>query len=205
MKITEIKFNEDVLIITVLSDQPIGNDHDIVLFVDECSNIDNVQSTNEVDHDYVLDQYNSAIDVVLQENVNNLYTYAIYIEQEIISELDEHLKHFTLKVNDQIATSVYYDANAIYKAQMNKLRCVCDTCLDDHMMQKIMIITFRQQLLEQSICISHYIDAMNHYLDLCKMLDIQIVKYNKSDTQNNNTCVNCTGCYCCTGGVCKLK
>lgn len=205
MKITEIKFNEDTLMLKVLSNHAIDNSDDIMLFIDECSNIDNVYSANEADHDHVLNQDNSAFNVILQETTDSLYIHTIYIEQEIISELDEHLKHFTLNVNDQIATSIYYNPNAIYKAQMNKLRCVCNTCLDDHMMQKIMIITFRQQLLEQSICIAHYVDAMNHYLDLCKMLDIQIVKYNKSDTHKDTGCVNCTECHCCTGGICKLK
>ena len=54
MKITEIKFNEDALMLKVLSNHAIDNSDDIMLFIDECSNIDNVYSANEADHDHVL-------------------------------------------------------------------------------------------------------------------------------------------------------
>ena len=202
MKIIDIEYSNDVIQIQFEYNEQINNVDEMVLLIDECSNVSNVGSNNVEEHDYTLTLDNSVFNMVYYGKINNIHRYVITVEQEIISELDEHLKHFTLKINDQTATFVYYDARAIYKAQMNKLKCVCNTCLDDRTMQKIMVVTFKQQLLEQSICIAHYVDAMNHYLDLCRMLDIQIIKYNKSEVSKCDCCVCCDKC---TGEICKLK
>lgn len=202
MKIIEAKFNEDVLMLAAQFDHLLENNVNIALFVDECSNIHNISSTNETDHDYVFTQENSAINFILRENVNNSYIYVIYIEQETIEYLDQHLKHLTLIVEDKNTSFVYYNRETIYKAQINKLRCLCSTCLDDHLMQKIMIITFKQQLLEQSINAEHYVDSVKHYLDLCRMLNIQIIKYNNSCIHDEIDHVICDECI---NNICKLN
>ena len=88
---------------------------------------------------------------------------------------------------------VYYDPNILYNAEIKMLRKYCRTCLDDGQMQLLMLIVFKRQLLEQAIATAHNKEALQFYLDLCKLLNVNI----------NTKTVN-TGCRTCVNGVCKL-
>lgn len=84
---------------------------------------------------------------------------------------------------------IMYDPNELYHAEIRMLNTFCDTCLDDKQMQLIMLLTFKRQLLEQSIQCMHYKDALQYYLDLCRILNIYVAKKDYGCNRRCNSCV----------------
>lgn len=180
------------------------NTNDIVLYIDECLNIDNIYCENPDNHDYVLNYNNAKIsykEIVREgeeKEVTTIYYYEITVESDVIKELDTNMKYIKMFVtteyyaNDYV-DGIYYDSNILYNAEIKMLRKYCQTCLDDRQMQLLMLIVFKRQLLEQAIATSHNKEALQFYLDLCKLLNVSI----------NTKTVN-TGCKVCVNGVCKL-
>lgn len=89
---------------------------------------------------------------------------------------------------------VFYDPNELYHAEIRMLNTFCDTCLDDKQMQLIMLLTFKRQLLEQSIQCGHYKESLQYYLDLCRILNIYVATKDKNKCGSclkyeNNTCI----------------
>lgn len=84
---------------------------------------------------------------------------------------------------------VIYDPNELYHAEIRMLNTFCDTCLDDKQMQLIMLLTFKRQLLEQSIQCMHYKDALQYYLDLCRILNIYVAKKDYGCNRRCNSCI----------------
>ena len=84
---------------------------------------------------------------------------------------------------------VFYDPNELYHAEIRMLNTFCDTCLDDKQMQLIMLLTFKRQLLEQSIQCGHYKDALQYYLDLCRILNIYVAKKDYGCNRRCNSCI----------------
>lgn len=180
------------------------NTNDIVLYIDECLNIDNIYCENPDNHDYVLNYNNAKIsykEIVREgeeKEVTTIYYYEITVESDVIKELDTNMKYIKMFVTTEYyandyADGIYYDPNILYNAEIKMLRKYCQTCLDDRQMQLLMLIVFKRQLLEQAIATSHNKEALQFYLDLCKLLNVSI----------NTKTVN-TGCKVCVNGVCKL-
>lgn len=84
---------------------------------------------------------------------------------------------------------IMYDPNELYHAEIRMLNTFCDTCLDDKQMQLIMLLTFKRQLLEQSIQCMHYKDALQYYLDLCRILNIYVAKKDHGYNRGCNSCI----------------
>ena len=84
---------------------------------------------------------------------------------------------------------IMYDPNELYHAEIRMLNTFCDTCLDDKQMQLIMLLTFKRQLLEQSIQCMHYKDALQYYLDLCRILNIYVAKKDYGCNRRCNSCI----------------
>lgn len=84
---------------------------------------------------------------------------------------------------------IMYDPNELYHAEIRMLNTFCDTCLDDKQMQLIMLLTFKRQLLEQAIQCMHYKDALQYYLDLCRILNIYVAKKDYGYNRRCNSCI----------------
>ena len=97
---------------------------------------------------------------------------------------DEDTSQWTTKVE-----GIMYDPNELYHAEIRMLNTFCDTCLDDKQMQLIMLLTFKRQLLEQAIQCMHYKDALQYYLDLCRILNIYVAKKDYGYNRRCNSCI----------------
>lgn len=192
------------MVFNVYTNISIVNTNDIVLYIDECTNIENVYCENPDNHDYVLNYNNARIsykEIVREgeeKEVSTQYSYEITVESDLVKELDVNMKYIKMFVTTEYyandyADGIYYDPNILYNAEIKMLRKYCQTCLDDRQMQLLMLIVFKRQLLEQAIATSHNKEALQSYLDLCKLLNVSI----------NTKTVN-IGCKTCINGVCKL-
>lgn len=203
-KIVDANIKDNVLKFNVIADVSIVNSNQIVIYINECSNIKNLYSDDPELQDYVFDTSNSAISVtpIVREGepelVTTVYAYEVAITSDILKEFDGNMKYIKMYcttesyANDYI-DGIIYDPNTLYSAELKMLHGYCSTCLDDKQMQKIMILVFKRQLLEQAIATAHNKEAMQYYLDLVRLMG---VKVNKKYEGN--------GCKMCSNGMCSL-
>lgn len=206
-KIVDANIKDNILKFNIIADVSITNSSQVIVYMNECSNIKNLYSDDPKLQDYVFDSTNSAISVtpIVREGepelVTTVYAYEISITSDIISSFDSNMKYIKLYcttenyVNDYI-DGIIYDPNTLYEAEIKMLRSYCNTCLDDKQMQKVMILVFKRQLLEQAIATSHNKEAMQYYLDLVRLMGVNVNK--KCD---NNGCQECKVCF---NGMCSL-
>lgn len=206
-KIVDANIKDNILKFNIIADVSITNSSQVIVYMNECSNIKNLYSDDPKLQDYVFDSTNSAISVtpIVREGepelITTVYAYEVSITSDIISSFDSNMKYIKLYcttenyVNDYI-DGIIYDPNTLYEAEIKMLRSYCDTCLDDKQMQKVMILVFKRQLLEQAITTSHNKEAMQYYLDLVRLMGVNVNK--KCD---NNGCQECKVCF---NGMCSL-
>ena len=206
-KIVDANIKDNILKFNIIADVSITNSSQVIVYMNECSNIKNLYSDDPKLQDYVFDSTNSAISVtpIVREGepelVTTVYAYEVSITSDIISSFDSNMKYIKLYcttenyVNDYI-DGIIYDPNTLYEAEIKMLRSYCNTCLDDMQMQKVMILVFKRQLLEQAIATSHNKEAMQYYLDLVRLMGVYVNK--KCD---NNGCQECKVCF---NGMCSL-
>ena len=206
-KLVDANIKDNILKFNIIADVSITNSSQVIVYMNECSNIKNLYSDDPKLQDYVFDSTNSAISVtpIVREGepelVTTVYAYEVSITSDIISSFDSNMKYIKLYcttenyVNDYI-DGIIYDPNTLYEAEIKMLRSYCNTCLDDKQMQKVMILVFKRQLLEQAIATSHNKEAMQYYLDLVRLMGVYVNK--KCD---NNGCQECKVCF---NGMCSL-
>lgn len=206
-KIVDANIKDNILKFNIIADVSITNSSQVIVYMNECSNIKNLYSDDPKLQDYVFDSTNSAISVtpIVREGepelVTTVYAYEVSITSDIISSFDSNMKYIKLYcttenyVNDYI-DGIIYDPNTLYEAEIKMLRSYCNICLDDKQMQKVMILVFKRQLLEQAIATSHNKEAMQYYLDLVRLMGVNVNK--KCD---NNGCQECKVCF---NGMCSL-
>lgn len=206
-KIVDANIKDNILKFNIIADVSITNSSQVIVYMNECSNIKNLYSDDPKLQDYVFNSTNSAISVtpIVREGepelVTTVYAYEVSITSDIISSFDSNMKYIKLYcttenyVNDYI-DGIIYDPNTLYEAEIKMLRSYCNTCLDDKQMQKVMILVFKRQLLEQAIATSHNKEAMQYYLDLVRLMGVYVNK--KCD---NNGCQECKVCF---NGMCSL-
>ena len=206
-KIVDANIKDNILKFNIIADVSITNSSQVIVYMNECSNIKNLYSDDPKLQDYVFDSTNSAISVtpIVREGepelITTVYAYEVSITSDIISSFDSNMKYIKLYcttenyVNDYI-DGIIYDPNTLYEAEIKMLRSYCNTCLDDKQMQKVMILVFKRQLLEQAIATSHNKEAMQYYLDLVRLMGVYVNK--KCD---NNGCQECKVCF---NGMCSL-
>lgn len=206
-KIVDANIKDNILKFNIIADVSITNSSQVIVYMNECSNIKNLYSDDPKLQDYVFDSTNSAISVtpIVREGepelVTTVYAYEVSITSDIISSFDSNMKYIKLYcttenyVNDYI-DGIIYDPNTLYEAEIKMLRSYCNICLDDKQMQKVMILVFKRQLLEQAIATSHNKEAMQYYLDLVRLMGVYVNK--KCD---NNGCQECKVCF---NGMCSL-
>lgn len=202
-KIVEVNITDNIVKYKVIADISILNADSISIYIDECDNISQFYQDNAEFHDYVFDNDNSAITVrqIAQdgeaEEVTTLYTYEVSIISDVIKNFDRNLKYIKMYcttenyANDYI-DGIFYDPVVLYDAEIKMLHGYCSTCLDDKQMQKVMLLVFKRQLLEQAIATCHNKEAAQYYLDLVRLLSVNI---NKICSYNGQKCSN---------GMCSL-
>ena len=201
-KIVNANIKDDVLKFEVVSDVSIvGDQIGHTIYVNECSNIDNLYSDDPELQDYVFDSTNSTITVrqIVKEGepelITTVYNYEVSITSDKISSFDGNMKMYCTTENyvSDYIDGIVYDPNTLYNAEIKMLHSYCNTCLDDKQMQKIMILVFKRQLLEQAIATSHNKEAMQYYLDLTRLMGVNVSKTNEGN-----------GCQKCINEVCSL-
>ena len=199
-KIENILINGNEIRFEIISTISIVNTFDWNIYVDECSNISNFHLDDPTKHDYVFNSGNSEIKVVevideIMSGNTTLHKYRVIINNDIISNFDSNLKYikFYCTTENDVNSwfeGIYYLPEALYYAETAALRKYCQTCLDDKQMQLIMLIVFKRQLLDLAIAAKDSKKAAQIYLDICRLLNITIIKPNRA---------NC----CCINGVCN--
>lgn len=187
-KLTNVIIDTDLemLSFTVVSDK-ISDLGVFTVYVDECSNIDNIYLDGEDKHDYTFTAENSDIDISKD---------TVTIKSELIGEFDKHLKYIRLVAEEGNVEGVYYTPEIIYNTELTHIKKVCATCLDNKCMQLIMYITFKRQLLDSAIQANSNKEAMELYIDICRILEISTGLKKCEACKNNNACVTCANCYC---------
>lgn len=202
-KIVEVNIVDNVVKYKVITNVSILNADSISIYIDECDNVSRFYQDSAEFHDYVFDNENSTITVkqISQDgeaqDVTVVYTYEVSIVSDVIKNFDRNLKYIKMYcttesyANDYV-DGVFYDPVVLYDAEVKMLHSYCSTCLDDKQMQKVMILVFKRQLLEQAIATSHNKEAAQYYLDLVRLLSVNINKTCYSDEQK------------CSNGMCRL-
>lgn len=88
----------------------------------------------------------------------------------------------------------------LYNKKVNMLTSFCNTCLDKHQKEKIVMCMFKSQLLEYALNNNLTEDAQQYYKDLDRLLEIP---------DNKTCCTNsrfatCKQCSTCINGMCAL-
>lgn len=189
---------------TIISNISIVNTSELVVYVDECTNIESIYCDNPDNHDYVFHYDNSTFSLreVVEDGtpkeVTTEYSYEVTVTSDIISTMDNNMKYIKVFVTTEryandYADGIYYNPDILYNAEIRKLQAHCSTCMDDKLMQIIVLVVFKRQLLEQAIITNHNKEALQFYLDLSRILDVDI---------NKNT--NNSYCKKCVNGMCEL-
>lgn len=107
-------------------------------------------------------------------------------------------------VGTNTAHSVAYDKKNLYYQKVNMLTSFCYTCLDKHQKEKILMLQFKSQLLDYAMANGLTEDAIDYYVDICRLLNIP----------SNHTCCKynrvwnchrpCKTCRSCCNGCCSL-
>lgn len=190
-------------------DSPILTDQ-VTLYIDEACNNNNIHLDDPEKHNYVLTSTDSNITVTATENNQ----YQVVVNDISIRDYSEHLKYVRMiaanateneaeNIDYLIAEGLFYNALIIYEAEIYNINKYCSTCLDDKNMQLIVYATFRRQLLEDAILLNHYKEAMQLYLDLCRVLGIVCdFKLRKCEAVKGSC--SSTICSTCSNGTCSI-
>ncbi len=172
-KLINIKIENNKLTFTVDTELDL-NSYDLEVFIDEACNIKNILQDSP--------EHNVSIGDLITIDSNNNVTVA---NDDAILPLDWNMKYITLRCysqdteDERIFHGIYYVPEIIYDAEIRKLNSHCSTCLDDQMMQTLMLIVFKRQLLEYALDTDHFKEAMQLYLDICRLLGISLNCSNK--------------------------
>lgn len=215
-KLINVKIENSQLTFTVDTQIDLNN-YSMKVYIDEVSNIKNILLDN-TEHNICIDDF-----ITIDDNNN-----VTVINQDVLLPLDRNMKYITLycysyQTGDEFQfNGIYYTPEIIYDAEIRKLNSHCSTCLDDQMMQTLMLVVFKRQLLEYAINTDHFKDALQLYIDLCRLLDVS-VKSNCNCVCNNGiltqtgNCINTecseclhlekdrsSSCTTCINGCCTL-
>ena len=174
MKITNIEFQENNLVITLDSSTEVTK-----VYIDTLLNGKNKYSEKDEDHSYAIEVSSNSDTITID------YT-------ELDPELDTSA--FTILINGVLG--FYFDDKELYYAQVNLLTNFCSTCLDKHQKEKIMLFLMKQQLLQYAIDNELIDDQIQYYTDLARLFNIDLDKNSqairKSVCYKNMNC--CNGC-----------
>lgn len=174
MKIINTKIENNTLTITLDSASSVTK-----VYLDSVLNKKNMYSSADDDHNYVIDSP-SISDNVITINIKE-YDATSFIVSVIGS-------------NNAVAIAI--DQKNLYYRKVNMLVTFCNTCLDKHQKEKILMCDFKSQLLEYALANQLTEDAIDYYIDLCRLLEIPL----EHTCCTYNRITNCRVCRGCTNG-----
>lgn len=182
MKIINTKIEDNILTITLDSVDSVTK-----VYLDNILNREKIHSTNDEDHTYVVQPVNVTNNVITIDITN--YNNTSFIVTVLGSEN---------------AHSIAYDEKNLYYQKVNMLTSFCYTCLDKHQKEKILMLQFKSQLLDYAIANNLTEDAIDYYIDICRLLDMPSThtccKYNRVWNCHRP----CNTCRSCANGCCSL-
>lgn len=182
------------------SDSSLLIDESVKLYIDEYDNICNINSDLDSDHNIVVSKDAITIEAIPNTTNSVLYNfnYKVTLSNDNLFDLfTGTMKQITLNCNTvstvkEKICGIYYDPELLYDYELKKLQSYCSTCLDDHQIQTIVLITFKTQLMEQAIKTLNNEDALVAYSDLMRILDVSSIK--KTNCFNRK----------CSNGICSI-
>lgn len=170
------------------------------MYIDECYNYNNIYEEDEELHSYVLHHTDNNVIFTFgsARDADTEWLIPVTVQAPIFKQMLNTMKHIWLFDREPTNNSniegqgIYYDYTFIYECEMKKLNSYCSTCLDDQQMQRIMLITFKKQLLDLAIASKDLVNEMKIYSELMRLLDVSINR------------VNCCTTSKCSNGVCSL-
>lgn len=177
-KIINTKIENDILTITLDSASSVTK-----VYLDNVLNKKNMYSENDEDHNHVV-------------NSPNISDNTITID---IAEYDS-TSFIVNVVGSNNAVSIAIDQKNLYSRKVNMLVTFCNTCLDKHQKEKILMCDFKSRLLEYALANQLTEDAIDYYVDLCRLLEIPL----EHTCCTYNRITNCRVCRSCSNGCCTL-
>lgn len=182
MKIINTKIEDNTLTITLDSADAITK-----VYLDSVLNKVNMHSTDDTKHNYVIDN------PVINSNIITIDLTEYNATSFIVSVIGSENAH-----------AIAYDEKNLYYQKVNLLTTYCYTCLDKHQKEKILMLQFKSQLFDYAIANGLTEDAIDYYVDTCRLLDIPsnhtCCKYNRV-WNCHRPCKTCRTCY---NGFCSL-
>lgn len=179
---------------------PIAQPTTFEVLVDEYFNYKNIYNVKKQDHSYYFTgdeqiTVTSVVDPYIDTNTMNRYKLTLHNIE--FTTLDMKYFHvFCLLDNTsstvQKAEGVWYDKTPLYYAEMDKLMFQCNVCADDATVDALVIVTFREQLLDKALAVQNYAEAMKMYYELSLILDLDLYNTKQGIIQNLDTTKTCS-------------
>lgn len=152
------------------------------VYLDRIDNKKNMYSEEDNDHNYVIN------DAILDGDTITIDITEYNTTSFIVS---------VISINNR-TEALAIDFDNLYQTKVNALVYYCNTCLDKHQKETIVMCDFRSQLLNYALAHNLTNDAINHYIALVRMLNIS----------DKHDCAKCLPtyekCKVCKKGVCVL-
>ena len=148
MKIIKIEKNNSDLIVTLDATYTISK-----IYIDALSNLDNISSTNDLDHTKSF-----------AGSSNSIFTVNIV-------DLEDAAYVITVKSESAYADYFYVDNTKLYEAKVGLLYSYCSVCLDKQRLHNISLCNFYSQMLQEAIDLNKTQDAIKIYNSFSKILD----------------------------------
>ena len=100
-------------------------------------------------------------------------------------------------VSENNIVSIAIDEKALYLSKVNLLTFFCDTCLDKHQKEKIVLCDFKSQLLEYALANNLIDDAIDLCYSISKLLGLK-------KSYSNCRASRISNCSICKNGYCQL-
>lgn len=164
-KLTNIQIDGNKLTFKIETEVDLSN-YGKEVYIDEVWNLKNILEDSPIHN------------ISFSENITVDSENNVTVTNDDILELDWNMKYVTLRCfteQEEIHFhGIYYNPSIVYMAEIRKLHTHCSTCLDDQTMQNIMLVVFKRQLLEYALASDYYRDALQLYVDICRLLEISI-------------------------------
>lgn len=131
--------------------------------------------------------------VIISENVENTNTIITFTDLE-------ETAYIVTVITDETVRELVYDKNNLYHSTVSLLTSFCNTCLDKHQKEKIMLYGLKSQLFDYAMVNDLLEDSISYYTDICRLLDIPTGK----TCCKNSRATNCIKCRTCVNGCCSL-
>lgn len=176
-KLTNIQIDGNKLTFKIETEVDLSN-YSKEVYIDEVWNLKNILEDSPIHN------------ISFSENITVDSDNNVTVTNDDILELDWNMKYVTLRCfTDQEEIhfhGIYYNPSIVYMAEIRKLHTHCSTCLDDQTMQNIMLVVFKRQLLEYALASDYYRDALQLYVDICRLLETSIRPKCAASTCCNN-------------------